>query len=93
MFASRKERRSWSELTRSEIVIQLVVLGLITTPLILLGIHKGLFDGNGIEWFYFSFAGVVLFGAGSVVRGAVGELWQRRNQEKVKSNDSNDDHL
>ena len=61
--------------------------------MVVLAIYKLLFEGNGIEWFYFSFAGFVLFGAGSVVRGAVGELWQRRNQEKAKSNDSNDDHV
>ena len=89
MFASRKERRSWTELTTKEIVTQLFVLGLTTTPLVVGAIYKLLFEGNGIEWFYLGFVGFILFGGGSVARGAIGELRRRRKQE-AKSHDNDD---
>ena len=91
MFASGSERRSWPELTTKEIISQLFVLGLTTTPLVAFAAYKLLFEGNGIEWFYGGFAGFVLFGGGSVARGAIGELMRRRKQQEANSHD-NDDH-
>lgn len=70
MFASGKERRSWDELTTKEILTQLFVLGLTTTPLVVGAIYKLLFEGNGIEWFNLGFTGFVLFGVGSSCTGS-----------------------
>lgn len=90
MFVNRSERRSWSELTRKEIVTQLFAVWFITTPMVVFAIYKLLFEGNGIELFYLGFAGFVLVGGGSVTRGAVVELRRRRKQQEVKSHDNDD---
>ncbi len=91
MFVNRSERKSWSELATKEIISQLLVLRLITTPMVVFAIYKSLFEGNGIEWFYLSIAGFVLFGVGSVARGAIGELRRRRKQQEARLDDNDDD--
>lgn len=91
MFVNRSERRSWSELTTKEIVTQLFAVWFITTPMVVFAIDKLLSENNGIEWFYLGFAGFVLSGGGSVTRGAIIELRQRRKQQEAKSHDNDDD--
>lgn len=91
MFVNRSERQSWPELTTTEITSQLLALWLITTPMVVFAIYQYLFVGNGIEWFYLGLAGFVLFGGGSVTRGAICELKQRRKQQEAKLHDNDDD--
>ena len=84
MFANRSDERSWSELSKREIIIKTLVIWVIATVFVVTAIV------NGFQYFDMGLAGFALIMGVSISRDAISELTRRRKQQETNSDDNDD---
>jgi hypothetical protein len=85
MLGSRRRRKNWNEMTRSEIIATLIAFTVVGGVVVAGCICSLIFKPNGIELYYAGVIVFVLFGVAISWVQAIGELRQRHDGRTSRS--------